>query len=299
VDAFLKAFIEQFSGSIEVVMDKAEQFKKYRKKDTDVDLAENEAHLFLEKCDQALTVKTLRDFLADIDLDNNRKMCFLEYALYKWQHSATEFFVGLRTVRPGGSEALDRAIKAYREVLKQKAEREAKMERLATEAKQPGVKGKTAQSQLNQMQAEDQLAMNKKEITAAASKRKAEKEAKDDPFTVEQKRVAELKKKEEEEKKKKAQESRDRLAKKAAAFGPNSSKDVVSSITTSDTKLQKVTTKVENSALTRDKIQAQMAKGAQNLNKVAAPSTAPTEAVKEAFRQDRAESKTRELSEQP
>jgi hypothetical protein len=60
-----------------------------------------------------------------------------------------------------------------------------------------------------------------------------------------------------------------------------------------------VTTKVENSALTRDKIQAQMAKGAQNLNKVAAPSTAPTEAVKEAFRQDRAESKTRELSEQP
>jgi hypothetical protein len=195
VDAFLKAFIEQFSGSIEVVMDKAEQFKKYRKKDTDVDLAENEAHLFLEKCDQALTVKTLRDFLADIDLDNNRKMCFLEYALYKWQHSATEFFVGLRTVRPGGSEALDRAIKAYREVLKQKAEREAKMERLATEAKQPGVKGKTAQSQLNQMQAEDQLAMNKKEITAAASKRKAEKEAKDDPFTVEQKRVAELKKK--------------------------------------------------------------------------------------------------------
>jgi len=299
VDAFLKAFIEEFSGNIEVVMDKAEQFKKFRKPPSEADLDEQQAHLFLEKCEEALTVKTLRDFLADIDLDKNRRMCFLEYALYKWQHTATEFFVGLRTVRPGGSEALDRAIKAYREVLALIAAREKKIEQLTQDAKQPGVKGKTAQSQLNQMLAEDKLAMNKKEITAAASKRKAEKEAKDDPFTVEQKRVAELKKKEEEEKKKKADESRARLAQKAAAFGPNSSKDDVSSIGKSDTKLQKVTTKVENTALTRDKIQAQMAKGAQNLHKVDAPSTAPSEAVKEAFRQDRAESKQRDEREQP
>jgi len=98
------------------------------------------------------------------------------------------------------------------------------------------------------------------------------------------------KKKEDEEKKKKAEESRARLAAKAAAFGPNSSKDVVSSIAKSETKLNKVTTKVENTALTRDKIQAQVTKG-QQLKKTEAPSTAPSEAVKEAFRQDRAESK--------
>jgi AraC-like DNA-binding protein len=299
VDNFLKAFIEEFSGNIEAVMDKAELFKKYRKNATDPDLAENEAHLFLEKCDEPVTVKTLRDFLKDVDLDNNRKMCFLEYALYKWKHSATQFFVGLYTVRPGGSEALDRAIKKYREVLAVKAAREAKIEKLKEESKLPGVKGKTAQSQLNQMLAEDQLAMNKSEISAGAAKRKAEKEAKDDPFTLEQKRVAELKKKEEEEKKKKAEESRARLADRAKAFNPNSSKDVVSSIGKSDTKLQKVTTKVENSSMTRDKIQAQMQKGAQHLNKVDAPSTAPSDAVKEAFRQDRAESKTRDEKQQP
>jgi len=171
------------------------------------------------------------------------------------------------------------------------------MDKLREEAKQSGVKGKTAQATLHQMEAEDQLALQKQEITAGAAKRKAEKETKEDPFVVEQRRVAELKKKEEEEKKKKADESRARLAAKAAAFGPNSSKDVVSSITKSDTKLNKVTTKVENTALTRDKIQAQVAKGGQHLNKVEAPSTAPSEAVKEAFRKDRAESKTEEPKE--
>jgi len=127
----------------------------------------------------------------------------LEYALYKWQHTATEFFVGLRTVRPGGSEALDRAIKAYREVLAIIAAREKKIEQLTQDAKQPGVKGKTAQTQLHQMLAEDKLAMNKKEITAAATKRKAEKEAKDDPHTLEVKRVAEIKKKKRKKRKRK------------------------------------------------------------------------------------------------
>jgi len=83
------------------------------------------------------------------------------------------------------------------------------------------------------------------------------------------------------------------LAAKAAAFNPTSSpKEVASSISKGDTKLNKVTTKVEDSAFTRDKIQAQVTKGTTNLHKVTAPSTAPSEAVKEAFRKDRAESKT-------
>jgi len=171
------------------------------------------------------------------------------------------------------------------------------MNDLREEAKQSGVKGKTAQARLNQMESEDQLAMQKQEITAGAAKRKAEKEAKEDPFVTEQKRVAEIKKKEEEEKKKKADESRARLAAKAAAFNPNSSKDLVSSIGKSDTKLNKVTTKIENSALTRDKVQAQVAKGNQNLKKVDAPSTAPSEAIKELFRKERSESKTEQKTE--
>jgi len=170
-------------------------FKKYRKSPNDPDLAENEAHLFLEKCDEPVTVHKLREFLKEIDLDNNRKLCFLEYAHYKWQKSVKDFFYNLANPPKGGSAALDAAVKAHREVLQKRADREAKMDKLRDDAKQSGVKGKTAQSHLHQMESEDQLAMNKHEITVGAAKRKAEKEAKDDPFELEQKRVAEAKKK--------------------------------------------------------------------------------------------------------
>jgi len=295
-DAFLKAFIEEFQGKVEVVLDIAEKFKKFLLRKDDVDLAENEAHYFLEKLGEPVTVKTLRDFLKDIDLDNNRRLSFLEYALYKFPHSATEFFVGLRTVRPGGSEALDRAIAAYRAVLKQKADRESKMEDLRKEAAKGGVKGKTAQATLNQMEQEDQLAMNKAEITAAATKRKAEKEAKDDPHTLEMKRIAQKKKEEEEEKQKKKEESRARLAAKAAAFNPNSAKEVVSSIG-SNTKLNKVETKGEkNTTVESLKLPRELANKRGSLVKVAAPKDGVSDSVKEAFRKDREDEKKRALS---
>ncbi len=62
--------------------------------------------------------------------------------------------------------------------------------------------GNVALQQLKQMEAEDSTAMNKSEITAAANKRKAEKNAVD-PFEEEKKKLAEEKKKREEEEAKK------------------------------------------------------------------------------------------------
>jgi len=290
-DSFLRAFTLEYSGKFETVLERAELFKK--RSQNKIDLDEQQAHLLFEKHHHAITVHDLREKLRLMDIDKNNRLCFVEYCLFLDEKTVDQFFYGLAHPPPGSdSEALRKAIAHYREILKKKQDREDKMDKLREEAKQDGVKGKTAQATLHQMESEDKLSMAKQEITAGAAKRKAEKETKEDPFVTEQKRVAELKKKEEEEKKKKADESRARLAAKAAAFNPNSSKDVVSSIAKSDTKLNKVTTKVENSALTRDKIQAQVAKGGQHLNKVDAPSTAPSEAVKEAFRKDRAESKT-------
>jgi len=292
-DSFLKAFTLEYQGKFEEVLDRADLFKKYAK--NNVDLDEHTAHMFLEKHEEAMTVKKLRDNLKIYDLDNNRRLCFLEFCLQKTKKTAKDFFYGLAHQPEGtASEALQKAIAAYREALAKKAARQAKMDQLKEEAKQSGVKGKTAQAQLHQMEAEDQLALQKQEITAGAAKRKAEKEAKEDPFVVEQRRVAEIKKKEEEEKKQKADESRKKLAAKAALFNSSSPKDVVTSIGKTETKLNKVTTTVENSALQRDKVQAQVQKGNQNLKKVDAPSTGPSEAVKEAFRKDRAESKTEE-----
>jgi len=296
-DYFLKAFTLEYKGGFDKVLQRAELFKKFTGPNH-VDLEEQQAHILFEKHHSALTVKELRDKLKLMDIDKNTRLCFVEYNLYLDERTVEAFFYGLAHPPPGSdSENLQKAIADYRAALKKKQDRLDRMEQLEKEIALGGVKGKTAQATLHQMKAEDNLSLQQQEITAGAAKRKAEKEAKEDPFVTEQKRVAELKKKEDEEKKKKADESRARLAAKAAAFNPNSSKDVVSSIGKSDTKLNKVTTKVENTALTRDKIQAQVAKGNQNLKKVDAPSTAPSEAVKEAFRKDRAESKTEDKKE--
>ena len=59
--------------------------------------------------------------------------------------------------------------------------------------------------------------MNKAEITSAANKRKAEKNAVD-PYEEEQKKQAEEKAKRDEEEKAKREEARGRLAAKAAMF---------------------------------------------------------------------------------
>jgi len=290
-ESYLKAFISDLKGGFDDILKRAELFKTLSGRHPDLD--EQQSHLLFEKHHEALTIKKLRDSLRLMDLDNNKRLSFLEYCLYIDTRTVAKFFHGLANPPAGAdSENLRKAIAAWVEVMKKKQDRQDKVEQLKKDAALGGVKGKTAQATLHQMESEDQLAAAKAEITTAAAKRKAEKETKEDPVVVEQKRVAELKRKEEEEKKKKSDESRARLAAKAAAFGPNSSKDVVSSITKSDAKLNKVTTKVENSALTRDKIQAQVTKGGQHLNKVDAPSTGPSEAVKEAFRKDRAESKT-------
>ena len=216
---FLRAFVADFSGqAFEQVLDIAAQFQRYVSPTaTRSDLEEAIAHQFLEKRGETITASALRDQLRIIDVDNNHRLSFLEYALFKFHKTPGEMFTELKNPSRGGGEALRAAIEAYRGVLKVREERLAKMAALETAAAAGGVKGMAAKNQLAQMQQEDQLQLNKAEITSAANKRKAEKNAVD-PYEEEQKRQAEEKAKRDEEEKAKRDEARGRLAAKAAMF---------------------------------------------------------------------------------
>jgi len=55
------------------------------------DLDEFNAHRFLEKNGETKTIKDLRDTFRDIDMDFNRRMAFVEYLLYRYNKTITDF----------------------------------------------------------------------------------------------------------------------------------------------------------------------------------------------------------------
>jgi len=216
-NVFLRAFALEFSGGgFEEVLDIASQFKRFAPKEGVPDLEEHKAHLFLERRGETLTVQQLRLTLKDIDVDNNNRVAFLEYALFKWKKTPQQFFVELAKPQKGGA-ALEAAIAEYRKVLAIREARENRIEELKADAAAGGVKGAKAKNELAQLLHEDQLNQNKAEITSAAKKRAAEKVA-IDPYAEEQKRLEEEKKKKEAEEKAKQDESRAKLKAKTSLW---------------------------------------------------------------------------------
>jgi hypothetical protein len=55
------------------------------------DLDEFNAHRFLEKVQETRTVKELREQLKSIDLDFNKRMAMLEYCLFRYKKSVSDF----------------------------------------------------------------------------------------------------------------------------------------------------------------------------------------------------------------
>jgi len=217
-NVFLRAFVLDFAGGgFEEVLDIASQFKRYAPKEGVPDLEEHKAHLFLEKRGETLTVQQLRLTLKDIDVDNNNRVAFLEYALFKWKKTPQQFFTELAKPPQRGGAALEAAIAEYRKVIAIREARENRIEELKAEADAGGVKGAKAKNELAQLLHEDQLHQNKAEITSAAKKRAAEKTA-IDPFAEEQKRLEEEKKKKDAEEKAKQDESRAKLKAKTSLW---------------------------------------------------------------------------------
>jgi len=226
---FLKSFVNVFKGNFEEVLELVEEFVKSAPAGTNrealKDLDEFDAHRFLERRDESLTVKELREAILVMDLDRNRRVAFVEYALWKYQRDRGEKFVNLQLlVNPnivlGGDDAVIReAIRKHAEVVRERKKREDEMAALQAtiNATPDSVKGKAAAARLAQMKSEDTLELKKREITAEAAKRKAEKNAVD-PFAEEQKRLEADKKAKEEEEKQKREAARANLKAKASLW---------------------------------------------------------------------------------
>jgi len=230
---FLKAFVLEFKGSFQQVLDCASDFSKYahheRKAAADnvVDLDEVQAHLFLEHRGETLTVKAMRDKLAVIDIDHDGMISFVEYALFNWKHTLDELFAPPTGVPPEVMAAFEKAVAEYEAVLAKKKEREDKMSGLEQTGSSTGVKAMKAKAELAQMKSEDRLAHNKAEVTTEAQKRKMERAINDGDAALklreeahrqEEAKLAEENRKKAEEARRKQEESRQRLAAKAAMW---------------------------------------------------------------------------------
>jgi len=217
---FLRAFVADFSGNFEAVLNLTEEFRKFAPKGKQIaELDEVTAHLFLEKRGETATVKDLRDTLKLIDLDNNHHVALIEYLLYKYKKTVKELF----TAKPNAAaiKALEAAIEKYKKVFAEKQEKEQKMAELEAKAASGDVKAK---SELRRLQMEDNSKQGQDEIGALADKLKAKRalknpgQSEEEAFKEEQAKVAEAKRQAEAEEKKKRDDSRAALKAKAALW---------------------------------------------------------------------------------
>ncbi len=78
---------------------------------------EFQAHLFLEKRGETLTVAALREKLkVEVDIEKNRQVAFIEYALWKWGKKLVDMFFPDVPVDPAALAALEKAIDDYQKV---------------------------------------------------------------------------------------------------------------------------------------------------------------------------------------
>jgi hypothetical protein len=153
-------------------------------------------------------------------------VAFVEYLMWKFQKTVHLLFNPPGQPSPELLAELDRAISEYQAALAVKAARDEKIKQLQQLVELGGVKGMRAKNELDQLLAADLLEQNRREITSAAKKRKAQKAVEADDGTAareralveEQQRLEQERIRKEEEARRKKEESRARLAARAAAF---------------------------------------------------------------------------------
>lgn len=221
--AFLRAFVVEFQGKFEQVLDLVEEFKGYTTKGGDGQLDEHQAHIFLEKKGEAATVVEFREKMRQIDIDFNKKISVLEYLLFKYKKTTKQLF----EAKPNAAliKQLEEAIEKYQAVFRAKKEREERIAHLESVVAAGGKDAPKAKAELMNLKSHDGAADTSNEISALAAKLKAKRalanpdeEAKrqqEEAFKEEQERVAQEQRKKDAEEKRKADESRQRLKEKA------------------------------------------------------------------------------------
>jgi len=237
---FLKSFIFALGDNWKEVPRLGSVFRKYLHEagEGKADLNEVQASDFLQKNGLTRTAIQRKNELADIDLDNNKRISFVEYMLLHFKFMIlTEYFkrkeqaptmkltgeidtVGLTGV---GIQLLDElftlptqlpaelveALEKFTATIRTK---ENRLKDLREKASSGGVKGMAAQNEIIQMEKEDTTELNRLELTLNAAKKKASKTP-----SSEQALQEKLKQQHEEEEKKK-NDSKQRLKEKAALW---------------------------------------------------------------------------------
>lgn len=197
-------FLKSFVFNLPDWKDLIELQKMYVKSLTDAgegkpDLNVVQAADLLQKKGAARTALERNEELADIDLDTDGRICFLEYALLTYKQMILEAYydrkgekcpfdlsrkgVGvtgcgahildeLMYMPEGLSPELIAALDAFE---KSQRERAAHIKKLEDTAAAGGVKGLAAKNELEQLATQDSTEMNKLEITLNAAKRKQSK----------------------------------------------------------------------------------------------------------------------------
>jgi len=237
MEFFLKSFIFALDERWKEVSTLRQKFGKYLKDlgNGAKDLNFVQAADFLQKVGKTRIAQQIKDELADIDLDKNSAISFIEYLCLHYKsmilieyykrteqkptEDLSEDAVGVVGVgdklleelfypKVGLPPALIEAIEAF---TSKKKELDSKRKDLETKAAAGGVKGNAATNELAQLDAADKTTMNRQEVSLDAARRKALKSSSD--VVLDQK-----KKKEEEERKKAEDDARARMAERRKAF---------------------------------------------------------------------------------
>ena len=193
---------------------------------------EMQAHIFFEKRGEVLTVSEMREKMKDIDLDKNHNMAFIEYLLFTYDKTVQDLLDPTHEDDPALVAMLEKAIADYQKVLAETDDRAEKMDKLAAAAAKGGVKAIAAKHELEAMKTQDETDRRRRELTAAAAKKKLARQIKKDTegrkakaeaeqaaaAKQEQERIATLEREKAVTKRKQKEASRQRLAARAAMF---------------------------------------------------------------------------------
>eukprot|EP01120_Amphizonella_sp_Union-15-10_P011224 TRINITY_DN4707_c0_g2_i1.p1 TRINITY_DN4707_c0_g2~~TRINITY_DN4707_c0_g2_i1.p1 ORF type:complete len:247 (+),score=89.40 TRINITY_DN4707_c0_g2_i1:56-796(+) len=221
---FLRAFVGDFQGRFEEILQLAEEFKSFvsQTEGKIQELDEFDAHRFLEKRGETKTVKDMRLDLQSIDLDSSKKVSFIEYLLFKYKKSLKDLF----TAKPNTAALakLEKAIQQYKGVFEEKKKKEQRVKELEAIVAKGGKEAAKAKVELRGLQNQDPAHEAKNEMQALQAKLAA-KRALANPedeekrlYEEEKKRIEAEKKQKEDEEKRKREESRKKLKEKSSLW---------------------------------------------------------------------------------
>jgi len=203
--AFMNAYWFAVSNEVENIWNWTHQFivLDHDNGKEGCDLDEFNAHRFMEKLGDTKTIRDLRDELRDIDMDFNKRMALIEYLLYRYKYTISDF---VRRPQGGNSEelvkaqktleiaqdALETARAAQEKAVQAEAELKAaldelhaqedayntkktELERISEDTSLGVVRRNKAKNELAQHLAEDPLPLRRAKLTTEAATKKAEK----------------------------------------------------------------------------------------------------------------------------